>query len=309
MMDSTKAPMRYRHECTSLPSPTAVFPFLKSLRQVALGALAVSAASFAAADPTLVDVQDFESGTLPSAWATGAQSGASIGVSTDTSKTYDGSNGSLKATYPASDDEGTVYAWSVIDASEFATRELYIEFWAKMPGVKHGLKFLKIFGETGPSGEAANTTFGLDYTGVDMGSLYQVSFGDGTTAYNDTQNVINLDGSYPDWIGRSYGTASVSTPQNSAWASSNWGTDWHHFRFHVKFNSGTSAATEVADGEYYVEIDGVTYVDATGLLNRHYSNGPIERVELLGYSRGAAAPFEIWYDNVVVTTDGFEPGC
>jgi hypothetical protein len=36
-----------------------------------------------------------------------------------------------------------------------------------------------------------------------------------------------------------------------------------------------SAADEVADGAYYVEIDGQVYVDATGLFNRHWSNGPM----------------------------------
>ena len=39
--------------------------------------------------------------------------------------------------------------------------------------------------------------------------MYQVSFGDGTSADNDSANVINFDGEYPEWIGRSFGTAIV----------------------------------------------------------------------------------------------------
>jgi hypothetical protein len=196
-----------------------------------------------------------------------------------------------------------VYVWASYDLSDLDTRDLWVEFRAKMPGAKQGLKFLKIFGQD--QNGYANTTFGLDYTGVDFGSMYQVSFGDGSGTSNDTANVINFNGEYPEWIGRSFGTASVLTPQNQIWASSNWGTEWHHFRIHVKFNSGTSAADEVADGEYYVEIDGTVYVDAQGLFNRHWSNGPIDRVELFGWAQNGSQPFEIWYDDVRLSTGGF----
>ena len=75
----------------------------------------------------------------------------------------------------------------------------------------------------------------------------------------------------------------------------------------LKYNSGTSAATEVADGAYYVEIDGRIYVHATGLLNRHYTNKPIDRVELLGWAQGGSQPFEIWYDDVKITVGSSMP--
>ena len=73
----------------------------------------------------------------------------------------------------------------------------------------------------------------------------------------------------------------------------------------MKYNSGTTAQNEVPDGKYYVEIDGVVYVDASGLFNRHYSNAPIDRVELLGWAQSGTAPFEILYDDFRITTGGF----
>lgn len=151
----------------------------------------------------------------------------------------------------------------------------------------------------------ANTTFGLDYTGVDLGGAYVISFGDGSSASNDTQNVIFLSGAHPDWVGRSYGSAVINTPQKSAWASSHWNNDsWHHFKAHIKFNSGTSPSTEKPDGEYYFEIDGTVYVDAKDLYNRHYSNFPIARIVFFDWVQSNPA-FEVWYDDIKISTGGF----
>jgi hypothetical protein len=259
----------------------------------------------ATAPVTVAFLQAPTSISLPG-WSFGSQAGGSLIVSTDKTQNYNGEPGSLVASYPASSgSSGGVYAWGAYSVAALNTEDLYIDFWAKMPAAKEGLKFLKIFGASATSGNYANTTFALDYTGSDPGSMYQVSFGDGSTGGNDTAQVINFDGSNPSWIGRSYGTASVQTPQKSRFASSKWGTAWHHFRIHAKFNSGTSPQNEVADGAYYVEIDGTVYVNATGLFNRNYSNGPIDRVELFGWSQNAPSPFQIWYDDVRITTGGF----
>ena len=176
------------------------------------------------------------------------------------------------------------------NVTSLRAEDVYIEFWAKMPGAKEGCKFLKIFGDR--SDGNANTTISTNYTGGDWGAIDQVSFGDGTTRRNDSQNSINLSGQDPQSIGRSYGKATVSTPQMSTFSSQDWGTAWHHFRVHVKFNSGTTPQNEVADGEYYLEIDGKVYVDATGLLQpkpgertHHY-----DRVLRLGTEESAAIP-------------------
>lgn len=251
---------------------------------------------------TLITSEDMNQSEPPSDWSIGAQAGGAVSISQNASENYDGSAGSLKGSYPIA--SGGVYVWAAYDLSALALADLYIEFRAKMPKAKQGLKFLKIFGKD-TAGGYANTTFALDYTGVDLGGMYQVSFGDGSSTGNDTANVINFDGQNPDWIGRSFGTANVATPQNDMWGSSNWGTDWHHFRIRAKFNSGTSATDEVADGAYHVEIDGKVYVDASGLFNRHWSNGPIDRVELFGWAQNGSEPFEIWYDDVRLSTGGF----
>ena len=249
-----------------------------------------------------VVIETFDGPGVPANF--GAQGGGSVSVSRDASQNYAGSAGSVRGSYPGTDG---VPVWGSYDLSALNTRDIYVEFRAKMPSpTRHGLKFLKIFGKNiGDRDNYANVTFGLDYTGIDNGCMYAVSFGDGSTVGNDTANVILFDGGYPSWIGRSYGRASVSTPQNAFWSSSHWGADWHHFRFRAKFNSGTSAANEVADGAFYVEIDGRVYVDASGLFNRHYSNGDLERLELFGWSQAGSQPFEVWYDDLKISTGGF----
>jgi hypothetical protein len=235
-------------------------------------------------------------------WSFGSQAGGTVAISTNTSLNYNGDSGSVVGNYPAA--SGNVYAWGDFSVASLNTEDIYIDFWAKMPAAKQGMKFLKIFGGTQGSGYA-NTTFALDYTGYDFGAMYQVSFGDGSGTGNDTANVINFDGSSPNLIGRSYGKASVSTPQGARFASTLWGTTWHHFQMHVKFNSGTSAANETNDGAYYVAIDGKVYVNATGLFNRNPANAPIDHIELFGWSQNGSTPFQVWYDQVHITTGGF----
>jgi hypothetical protein len=277
---------------------------------LAIGVLCAPLAGWAqTTSPAVITfVQSPTSLSIPG-WSLGSQDGGSLTLSTSTAQNYNGEPGSLVASYPSSPSSGgAVYVWGAYSVAALKTEDIYVEFWAKMPAAKQGLKFLKIFGASSTSGNYANTTFALDYTGGDPGSMYQVSFGDGSTGGNDTGNVINFDGSYPSWIGRSYGTANVQTPQKKSFASAQWGTSWHHFRIHAKFNSGTSAQTEVANGAYSVEIDGNVYVNASGLFNRNYTNGPIDRVELFGWSQNASSPFQIWYDDVRITTGGFASG-
>lgn len=276
-----------------------------------IGAYIVSAALLICANNLSAEVvvlgeANFDSGTIPNGngWGFGAQEGGTISIAKDTGTNFNGSAGSLRGTYPVT--PGGMYVWGGFDVADLNIYDVYIEFWAKMPTVKRGVKFLKIFGQkTNNNAYYANTTFALDYTGVDIGGMYCVGFGDGTTPENDVNNVIFFDGTYPAYVGRSTGKAVISTPQKKMWNASNWGDTWHHFRFRVKFNSGTTAATEVADGAYYVEIDGKVYVDAKNIFNRHYSNKPIQKISLFDWSQGAGAPFELWYDNVRITTGGF----
>ena len=237
-------------------------------------------------------------------WVIGAQNGGAVGVQATT-----GPNGStvdaLEGEYPVAGSGGS-YIWANYSIANLNTEDVYIEFWAKMPSqYKGGLKFLKVFGQYSPSTGYANTTIGAEYMASPYGAITQVGFGDGTNLSNDSQNVINLDGAYPQWIGRSYGTAVVQTPQMSAFPAADWGTGWHHFRVHIKFNSGTTSQNEVPNGEYYLEIDGKVYVDATGLYNRNPANGPIEQIGFFGWAQEDPEPFQVWYYDIRISTGGF----
>lgn len=266
---------------------------------VVFGACLLSAANAA----ELVTKLDFEDGKIPSGggWFFGSQKGGGLYVSTDTSLNRGGSLGSLVGTYPIP--VGESYVWGSYDISALNTRDVYIDFWAKMPKAKQGLKFLKLFGQS-VSGEYANTTIAATYSDLkNMGAIEEISFGDGTKISNDTQNILKLNGTNPELIGRSNGSAIVDTPQNAIW--NNWGTDWHRFRVHIKFNSGETAETEVADGEFYLEIDGKIYVDAKKLLNRHYTDKPLSKIGFFNWAQAGTTAFEIWYDDIVISTGGF----
>ena len=211
----------------------------------------------------------------------------------------------LEGQYPAVGFTGETSAFADFYVSSLNTESIYIDFWAKMPDAKEGLKFCKIFGMTNDPIGYANTTFMTDYTGIDQGGLLIAEYGDGTNTQNDSQDAIRLTGPAGSMIGRSYGTAVVMTPQMKYWTSSDWGTGWHHFRIHVKFNSGTTSSNAVPDGKIYLEIDGKVYINATGLYNRNPGDGPIERIGLFGWAGSDPQSFDVWYDNIVISTGGF----
>lgn len=211
----------------------------------------------------------------------------------------------LEAQYPSSGPTGMGGPWANFDVSSLNTEDLYIDFWAKMPGATGGFKFCKVFGTKNNPVGYADATFQTDYTGVDQGGIIMLGFGDGTNTINDGENIISLNDGPNMNVGASAATAVVLTPQMSDFKSSDWGTAWHHFRIHIKFNSGTTTANEVADGQMYLEIDGKVYVNATGLLNRNPQNGPIGYVGFFGWAQDDPQPFDIWYDNIVISTGGF----
>lgn len=254
----------------------------------------------------LLTALDFEDGVITNknGWSFGAQSGGKITVSLDTAANYKGSKGSLMASYPVA--TGAIYAWAGYDVSALNIRDVYIEFAAKLPGSKQGLKFLKIFGQRETGKGYANTTFALVSDPGQKGSMNQVSFGDGSALENDMANVINLGGNYPSWIGKSYTLgALVDTPQRTGWKAEYWGEDWHRFRVRVKFNSGDSLLNQKPDGAYYLEIDGKVYVDAQNIYNRHYLNKPIQKIAFFDWAQNGTEPFDVMLDDIVISTDGF----
>lgn len=239
-------------------------------------------------------------------WTFWAGKGASLGVQPTTAPDGSETAYALEGSYPVPARTGADYVGAVFHVQpEYQNVEdVYIEFWAKMPGIKEGCKFLKIFGYRSPATGYANTTIGTDYTGAEYGALREIGFGDGSTNVNDSQKVINLRGSGTN-IGRSAATAVIQTPQESSFSAADWGNGWHHFRVHVKFNSGTTSQNEVPNGEYYLEIDGKVYVDATGVYNRNPVNGPINKIEFFGWAQTESHPFQVWYDDIRISTGGF----
>jgi len=221
--------------------------------------------------------------------------------------------GALRMNYPAlAASTGGIFNALHFDVPN-GHKELFIKFDAKMPNAKHGLKFFKVFGRNATGGEntVANATFGLDYTGINNGSMIYVNFGDGTTNSNDAQQVVNLSGASPANVGRSWGMGASIVSPGVSFLSSQWGTGWHTFRFKIKFNDGTSAANEVNNGEIWVSIDGVDYVKATGLFNRHYTNGDIAYLSFGDWSQapaGGSPAFDIHFDNIFVSQYGFYEG-
>lgn len=248
---------------------------------------------------------DPNSDALPSRdwnnWRRGVQDGGSAEIQSTCT-----ADDTMFGSYPIPGSPGAsyVYASFYFDQEENID-ELYVEFWAKMPEAKQGLKFVKVFGRKGDNGNVANTTFGVDYTGSNRGGIQEISFGDGSYLLNDTAQVIRLDGQQPYLIGRSYGVAVVETPQASTFTPSDWSDEWHKFRIHLKFNSGTNKTNEVPDGAYYYEIDGKVYVRAEGVFNRHFTNLPIDHIGVFNWAQTGTSPFDLYYRDVRVSTIGF----
>lgn len=242
--------------------------------------------------------------SVPSGWTLFTQPGGQIGVQATTSPDGTGVVYALEGSYPIPTGGGAMYVGANYNISSLNTESVYIEFWAKMPGAKEGCKFVKIFGARSAATGYADTTIYTDYTGAAYGAIRQIGFGDGGGLINDSSSIIDLTGLHSS-IGRSAGIAVVKTPQASVFSAADWGTSWHHFRIHVKFNSGTTTQNEVPDGEYYLEIDGKVYVDATGLYNRNPANGPIAKIGFFGWAQTESQPFQLWYDDIRISTGGF----
>ena len=242
--------------------------------------------------PTLLYSENY-SGSLPSGvLATGTSTATIV-------------NGELKMTYPANADINGL-PFHGVDLSTLNVSDVYIQFKARMPNAKWGLKFLKIFGKvttTNTSNDTySNTTWQLIYG---TGAFEAVQFGDGSALANDNASAIGFAGGTQSGLTARNSGAIVSCPQSKAFLVSDWGTSIHQFKIRTKFNTGTSALNEVADGAYYLEIDGNVYLNATGLFNRSWQSGNIDRIEIGGYTTGSNPSFDIEYDDLIISTGGF----
>ena len=237
-------------------------------------------------------------------WNFWANSGGSLGVEATPGPNGIGTVDALEGSYPIPAQSGGSYVGAGYDLSALNTEDIYIEFWAKMPGVKEGCKFVKIFGKRSSSTGYADTTIYTDYTGAQYGAIRQIGFGDGQGLVNDSTSIVDLTGLH-NHLGIQAPTAVVETPQGSVFSAADWGAGWHHFRIHVRFNSVSSSGVNVPDGEYYLEIDGKVYVDATGLYNRNPVNLPIQNVNFFGWAQTESQPFQLWYYDIRISTGGF----
>lgn len=230
-------------------------------------------------------------------WSSTAFNGSSVGVVDDAAAP---NLKAVKAMYPISG-AGSTFVDFDFNMSALGIYDVYIEFKVKMGTVAGALKLLKVFSVNGGS-DYANFTMQPDWNSA--GFMKQIAFGDGTGTENDSGNVVRFDGTNPSWAGRSYpSTALISAPQAAGW---NITAGYQTVKVHLKFNSGTTALNEVADGEIYVEVDGDVYMNATGLFNRHYSNGQIDRIGFFGYSQNNAAALDTYLTDIVISTGGFK---
>lgn len=168
------------------------------------------------------------------------------------------------------------------------TRKIGFTFWTKMPDPGIALKFCKLFGIKHPAPEGrgyANSTFQMS----GGGTMFSVSYGDGSELDNDAGQVVLFDGDSSN-TGRSrflpgfQMLAPMSGVNNGTF---NFADGLPHFMEIVYAqNSGTSIENEVNDGEIFVRIDGNVHVDAKGLFNKYALNDFLEYISLGNYAQG-----------------------
>jgi hypothetical protein len=168
-------------------------------------------------------------------------------------------------------------------------QELYIRFHFKVVGFPSGgAKFLKVRAFRNNT-NYANTTWAIDQK---SGSLREVSFGAGRMV-NDTQETINYSGRLrgetgPVRIVRAAGPYRIREGE------------WQSFEAQIKLNSSGQR-----DGVYRVWIDDRLILHAENIVNRNDENPLHINQLLLGdyCQKSWAAPWELYYDDVVIATD------
>lgn len=223
------------------------------------------------------------------AWTIAAYSGGSIVRS----------GGHIAMSTPAGADG--VYAETSIDVSSLGIREFFLQFSARYPSTIWGSKYCKAHGIVSSAGNHSNCTLGQN----NFGDLNYIGFGDGTITGNDVNQSIYMDA--PPNLGRNVGIANFIVPPQGTFTTADFGSEWHNFRVHAKFNDGTSAfdsglpGAELPNGEFFLEVDGRVICHVTGIYNRHYSNSPLERIVLGDYTQGGPA-FELDVKDIKIST-------
>ncbi len=168
--------------------------------------------------------------------------------------------------------------------------EVYIRFNFKITNYNGagGAKFIKLFGEMPANvwNNYSNTTIPMTY---EHGAIEGVFYGPGMSLANDTVCKASFNLPINECGGNVEKSSSgFPVPEDE---------DWHTFEAYFKMNTDNNS-----DGEYRVWFDGQEYYHITGVKNRHNENIRNWRTMSLGdWCQGFEAPFEVWYDNVVVS--------
>lgn len=221
-----------------------------------------------------------------------AIAGASWVIAGYSGGTIDRSNCYIAMSNPTPADG--VYTETTLYVDTLGIKEVFVQFSARYPGAHWGSKFCKFHGITTPSNHA-NCTFGQNA----YGDFNYIGFGDGAITGNDVNESIYMDVGMI--LGRNTGIANFIVPTQGTFTTADYGSTWHDFRVHAKFNDGTTAGNEVPNGEFFIEVYGRVICHVTGIYNRHYSNDNLERIVLGDYTAGGPA-YELDVRDIKIST-------
>jgi hypothetical protein len=176
------------------------------------------------------------------------------------------------------------------NVDSFNLNEVYIKFDFRQSksGENGGSKFLKLFGKINQPVGYANSTFVLNYA---SNKLTEVGYGNGSATVNDAQQLIRYGGNPTDPAVVMQVAKGVFDPGANI---------WHNQQVYMKYSTNGNR-----DGVYKVWIDGILWVHATNVKNRHDSNSrEFGQIRLADYNNGNnGGTFDLDYDNVVMSRD------
>jgi len=210
-------------------------------------------------------------------------------------------------------DQWGILSGLYFNAPSLALQDFYVEFKAKFQNGLGACKFFKVGGINGNQ-NYANFTMQLEWFNPQApypqtAFISRIGFGDGAGTENDGNNVVEFVNTNPSWIGSRNYPYTVNDPNTSVTRTrnSNWvpvvGTVYD-FKVRIRYNSGTTALNEIADGIISVEIDGVEAVTASNMFNRHYTNGFLDKLDFFDWSQNNPTSFTLRYSSFKVSEVG-----
>lgn len=163
--------------------------------------------------------------------------------------------------------------------------EAYVKFSFKRTSHNGtgGCKFVKFFGQR-IGDNYANCTFQQIY---ESGSMNGPMSGNGTGISGDAEQYW--------WYWSPTTNNGTVLKYSSAYQIPD--DKWHTFQVYAKMNNDGKA-----DGEYRIWIDGKEWYHVTGVTMRNSGNiRNFERIGFGEYGRGMTAPFQMWYDDIVIS--------